>query len=83
MAMAVTREALLEQWEQPAFWRCLTIEDGLWMLLAATGSILVWWLYRSYMDGYEIAIQAGSTLALIAWGCTGNRCDCLLWQWRC
>ena len=40
--MAVTREALLEQWEQPAFWRCLTIGDGLWMLLAATGSILVW-----------------------------------------
>ncbi|QQS55369.1 MAG: c-type cytochrome biogenesis protein CcsB [Candidatus Competibacteraceae bacterium] len=66
--MAVTREAMLEQWEQPSFWRRLTVRDGLWMLLAAAGSILVWWFYRSYMDGYEIAIQAGSTLGLIAWG---------------
>ncbi|MGB5062650.1 MAG: c-type cytochrome biogenesis protein CcsB [Candidatus Competibacter sp.] len=66
--MAVTREAMLDQWEQPSFWRRLTVQDGLWALLAAVGSIQIWWLYHSYMDGYEVAIQAGSTLGLIAWG---------------
>ena len=66
--MAVTREAMLEQWEQPSFWRRLTVWDGLWALLATTGSILIWWLYQAYMDGYEVVIQAGSTLGLIAWG---------------
>ncbi len=66
--MAVTREAMLDQWEQPSFWRRLTVRDGLWALLLAVGSIQIGWLYHSYMDGYEVAIQAGSTLGLIAWG---------------
>ncbi|MBE2294100.1 MAG: c-type cytochrome biogenesis protein CcsB [Phycisphaerales bacterium] len=63
---------MLESWEQPSFWQRLTIRDGLWALLVMAGSIQLWWLYREYMDGYEIAIQAGSTLALIAWG----------WYWK-
>ncbi|HRD65555.1 MAG TPA: c-type cytochrome biogenesis protein CcsB [Candidatus Competibacter sp.] len=70
--MAVTREAMLEQWDRPSRWRRPTVWDVLWGLLAAAGSIYLYWLYRSYMDGYEVAIQIGSTLALIAWG----------WYWK-
>ena len=70
--MAVTREAMLEQWEHPSPWRRLTARDWLWALVIVAGSIGVWWFYRSAMDGYEVAIQIGSTVALIAWG----------WCWR-
>ena len=70
--MAVTQETMLESWEQPSFWQRLTLRDGLWALLVMVGSIRLWWLYREYMDSYEIAIQIGSTLALIAWG----------WYWK-
>ncbi|MDS4031690.1 MAG: c-type cytochrome biogenesis protein CcsB [Candidatus Contendobacter sp.] len=66
--MVVTREAMLEPWEQPAFWRRLTIWDALWTLLAAVGAIYAGWFYRAEMDGYEIAILFGGALALIAWG---------------
>jgi cytochrome c-type biogenesis protein CcsB len=67
--MSVTREAMLEQqWEQPLLRQPLNIWNGLWMLLVMAGSIYIGWLYHAYMDGYEIAIQAGSTVALIAWG---------------
>ena len=70
--MAVTQETMLESWEQPSFWQRLTLRDGLWALLVMVGSMRLWWLYREYMDSYEIAIQIGSTLALIAWG----------WYWK-
>ncbi|MDG4595634.1 MAG: c-type cytochrome biogenesis protein CcsB [Candidatus Contendobacter sp.] len=66
--MVVTREAMLEPWEQPAFWRRLTIWDALWTLLAAVGAIYAGWFYRAEMDGYEIAILFGGALALIVWG---------------
>jgi len=67
--MSATREAILEQpWEQSSFSQRLSSSDGLWTLLVVAGSVYIWWLYHSYMDGYEIAIQAGSTVALIAWG---------------
>ncbi len=70
--MSVTREAMLEQWEHPSPWQWLTGRNLLWALAVLVGSIAVWWVYRSNMDGYEIAIQIGSTLGLIAWG----------WYWR-
>ena len=70
--MAVTQETMLESWEQPSFWQRLTLRDGLWALLVMVGSMRLWWLYREYMDSYEIAIQIGSTLALITWG----------WYWK-
>lgn len=66
--MAVTREAMLEPWEQPAFWRRLTIWDALWTLLVAVGASYAGWFYRAEMDGYEVAILFGGALALIAWG---------------
>lgn len=70
--MAVTREAMLEQWEHPSLWRRLTVRDWLWALAVVVGSIGVWWVYHAAMDGYEVAILIGSTLGLIAWG----------WYWR-
>ncbi len=66
--MAVTREAMLEHWEQPAFWRRLTVWDALWALLVIGGTGYAWWFYQTQMDGYEVAILFGSALALIAWG---------------
>jgi cytochrome c-type biogenesis protein CcsB len=66
--MAVTREAILEQWEQPPWWQRLTAWDLLWALLVAAGSGYAWWFYQSHMEGYEVAILFGGALALIAWG---------------
>ncbi|HRZ07105.1 MAG TPA: c-type cytochrome biogenesis protein CcsB, partial [Candidatus Competibacteraceae bacterium] len=66
--MSVTREVMLESWEQPSLGQSWNAWDGLWALLVVAGSFYAWWLYRPYMDGYEVAIQIGSTLALIAWG---------------
>lgn len=70
--MAVTREIMLEHWDRPSRWFRPTVWDALWSLLVAAGSIYLYLLYRSNMDGYEVAIQIGSTLALIAWG----------WYWK-
>ena len=66
--MTVTREAMLDQWEQPSWWQRLTVWDVLWALLVIGGSGYAWWFYQSQMDGYEVAILFGSALALIAWG---------------
>ncbi len=67
--MAVTREAMLERrWERRSPWRQWAFWDGLWALLVVVGSSYMGWLYQPYMDGYEIAIQMGATIALIAWG---------------
>ncbi len=70
--MAVTQDAMLAQWERPSLWQRLTAWDGLWALLIGIGSAWAYWFYHSYMDHYEVAIQIGSTLALITWG----------WYWR-
>ncbi len=70
--MAVTREAMLESWEQPTLWQRLTRWDVLWALLVVGGSGYAWWFYQAQMDGYEVAILFGSALALIAWG----------WYWK-
>ncbi len=68
--MSVTHEVMLESesWEQPSWIQRLNVWDGVWALWVVLGSLYAWWLYRAYMDGYEVAIQIGSTLALIAWG---------------
>ncbi len=70
--MTVMREAMFDQWEQPSWWRRLTVWDGLWTLLAVAGSGYAWWFYQFQMDSYEVAILFGSALALVAWG----------WYWK-
>lgn len=66
--MSMTREAMLASWEQPSWMSRWDRWDGIWALLVVLGSVYAWWLYRPYMDGYEVAIQIGSTVGLIAWG---------------
>ncbi len=79
--MSVTREALLESWKQPSFWQRLNVWDGVWALLVVMGSVYAWWLYRSYMDGYEVAIQFGSNAGADRLGTsTGSQRGCLLWR---
>ena len=70
--MAITREAMLEPWEQPTLWQRLTAWDALWALLVMVGAGYAWRFYQAQMDGYEVAILFGSALALIAWG----------WYWK-
>ncbi len=66
--MAATHQAVLDQWESVSLWQKLTIRDVLWGLLVVAGSGYAYALYQGYMDSYEVAIQIGATLALIAWG---------------
>ncbi|HRF61492.1 MAG TPA: c-type cytochrome biogenesis protein CcsB [Candidatus Competibacter sp.] len=66
--MAATHQAVLDQWESVSPWQKLTIQDVLWGLLVVAGSGYAYALYQGYMDSYEVAIQIGATLALIAWG---------------
>lgn len=66
--MSTTSEALLEQLEQQFSTISWRVQDSVWALLVLLGSIYAWWLYRGYMDGYEVAIQIASTAGLIAWG---------------
>ena len=66
--MTVVREAMLESWDEAAPGRRFTVWDGAWALAVALGAAYAWSLYRSYMDGYEVAILFGAALALIAWG---------------
>ncbi|MEI2741332.1 MAG: c-type cytochrome biogenesis protein CcsB [Candidatus Competibacter sp.] len=70
--MSVPREVMLEPWEPVAPWQKLTLWDVLWSLLVVAGSVYAYTLYRPYMDDYEVAIQIGATLSLIAWG----------WYWK-
>ena len=66
--MAITHHVVLEQWDQPSLWQRLTLWDILWGLLVLVGSGYAYTLYQPYMDRYEIAIQLGATIVLIAWG---------------
>ncbi|HNW78635.1 MAG TPA: c-type cytochrome biogenesis protein CcsB [Candidatus Competibacteraceae bacterium] len=66
--MAVTREAMLEQADQPSASLRLTAQEIVWAVLVVAGSLYAGLFYSASMDGYEMAILAGSALALIAWG---------------
>lgn len=66
--MSTTSEAVLEQLEQQFSTTSWRVQDSVWALCVLLGSIYAWWLYRSHMDGYEVAIQIASTAGLIAWG---------------
>ena len=82
MAMAVTREALLEQWSS----RPLALFDDRGRSVDAAGGgrldpgLVVLSLVHGWLRDRH---PAGGTLGLIAWGCTGNRCGCSPWRWRC
>ncbi|SKA77286.1 cytochrome c-type biogenesis protein CcsB [Thiothrix eikelboomii] len=52
----------------PMPWQSLNTFDWLWSLIISSGVVLVYWLYGAYMDGFELAILAIATPALIALG---------------
>ena len=70
--MSVTNQDMQNIFEKSSFWRSLTSLDWLWALLMLSGAGYALWQYAKYMDGYEVAILAGSALSLIAWG----------WLWK-
>ena len=52
----------------PPLWQSLNTFDWLWSLIISSGAALVYWLYGAYMDGFELAILAIATPALIGLG---------------
>ncbi|HPY39171.1 MAG TPA: c-type cytochrome biogenesis protein CcsB [Thiolinea sp.] len=58
--------------KRPAFWQGLTALDWLWALVITGGAAVVYWLYGSYMDSFELIILAATTPALISLG----------WYWK-
>ncbi|MBI5041215.1 MAG: c-type cytochrome biogenesis protein CcsB [Gammaproteobacteria bacterium] len=70
--MSVTQHNMLEQFDDRALWRRLNAFDGLWALLVLAGAVYTYAHYADLMDGFEIAILAGTTPALIGLG----------WAWK-
>ena len=68
--MSVTHENLLEHFDERSLWQRLGWFDWLWALLAVAGSVYAYIHYAELMDGYEVAILAGSAAALIGLGWT-------------
>ena len=58
--------------KRPSFWQSLTSVDWLWAIIITASAAVVYWLYGAYMDGFEIAILAATTPALIGLG----------WHWK-
>ena len=58
--------------KRPSFWQSLTSVDWLWAVIITASAAAVYWLYSAYMDGFEIAILAATTPALIGLG----------WYWK-
>ena len=52
----------------PSVLQSLNWFDWVWALVIAAGAGLVYWLYASYMDNFELAILAASAPALIGLG---------------
>lgn len=62
----------LSFFHRPTLWQSLNTFDWLWAVIISSGAALVYWLYGAYMDGFEVAILATATPALIAFG----------WVWK-
>ena len=70
--MSVTQHTMLEQFDDRALWRRLSAFDWLWALLALAGAVYAYVHYADLMDGFEVAILAGTAPALIGLG----------WAWK-
>ena len=68
--MSVTPNEMLGDYQRPSFWQTLNVFDWLWALAMLGGAAYVFTRYGGDMDGYEIAIMAGTTLSLIGIGWT-------------
>ena len=70
--MSATRENLLEHFDERSLWQRLGMVDWIWALLVVAGSAYAYVHYANLMDGYEVAILAGTAASLIGLG----------WAWR-
>ncbi|MFN2337799.1 MAG: c-type cytochrome biogenesis protein CcsB [Gammaproteobacteria bacterium] len=70
--MSVTQQQMMQGFEKPSFWKTLSWFDWIWAALVIVGGIYAYRNLPHLMDVYEIAILAGSTLALITLG----------WRWK-
>ncbi|HSG10857.1 MAG TPA: c-type cytochrome biogenesis protein CcsB [Gammaproteobacteria bacterium] len=68
--MSVTQNEIPGRYQRTSFWQTLGVFDWLWALAMLGGGAYIFARYGSDMDGYEIAIMAGTTLSLIAVGWT-------------
>lgn len=70
--MSVTRENLLEHFDERSLWQRLGAFDWVWALLVVAGSVYAYLHYVELMDAYEVGILAGTGAALIGLG----------WSWK-
>lgn len=54
--------------DHPSFRQSLNSFDWLWAVIISSGAALVYWLYGTDMDGFELAILAITAPALIGLG---------------
>lgn len=66
--MSVLEDDLKRTLQQRKFWQASGWPDGLWALATLAGAGYALSIYGVQMDGYEIAILSGFTLALIMTG---------------
>ena len=70
--MSVTQQNILEQFDDRSLWQRLVWRDWVWALLVLVGAGYAYANYVELMDGYEVAILAGTALSLIGMG----------WAWK-
>lgn len=70
--MSVTQHEMLDQFDERNLWQRLSAFDWIWALLVLAGAAYAYSTYAELMDGYEVAILAGTALSLIALG----------WAWK-
>ncbi|MBU2477648.1 MAG: c-type cytochrome biogenesis protein CcsB, partial [Gammaproteobacteria bacterium] len=70
--MSVTQQNILEQFDDRSLWQRLVWRDWVWALLVLAGAGYAYVHYVELMDGYEVAILAGTALSLIGLG----------WAWK-
>jgi cytochrome c-type biogenesis protein CcsB len=70
--MSVTQQNILEQFDDRSLWQRLVWRDWVWALLVLVGAGYAYVHYVELMDGYEVAILAGTALSLIGLG----------WAWK-
>ncbi len=70
--MSVTQQQMMHGFDKPSFMKTLSWFDWLWAALVIAGAGYTYREYSGLMDGYEVAILAGSALSTIALG----------WLWK-
>ena len=70
--MSVTQHEMLDQFDERSLWQRLSAFDWVWALLTLAGAGYAYATYADLMDGYEVAILAGTAISLVVMG----------WAWK-